>query len=178
MQARTYSLQALVLSLLLLLTVFISSSANAHEVRPAVVDLKLDAQGNYKLSIKLNLEAKISRIDNEHQDTDDADSTAIYDILREMPAQTLAEEFLLFEDYLLERIKLSFNGKRQSLEVKSIDIPPVGDLELSRDSVIYFEGKVPTGTKTLSWKWDKAFGNAVLRVGSPNNPELHSSYLL
>jgi len=126
----------------------------------------------------LILEAMISKVGSKHKDTNDSENAELYDAFREMPAEELAQEFLLFEPYLLEKIKLSFNQTPQKLEVQHIDIPDVGDLELARDSILFFKGRIPDGANNLNWQWDKSFGNAVLRVSSEKQPELFSAYLL
>ena len=64
------------------------------------------------------------------------------------------------------------------LQILDVDIPEVGDIELARDSVINIAGLIPENIKNMSWKWDKTFGNAVLRISSESDPELFSSYLV
>ena len=172
MQSRFSFLQAIVL----FLSLFIINPLIAHEVRPTIVDIKLDSPTHYQLSIKLNLEALISQVDTSI-DTGDSKLADLYDALREMQAQDLAEEFLLFEDNLLKNIQFKVDGKIQPLLVSSIDIPDVGDLELARDSVINIEGSLPANSKNLSWQWKPDFGNVALRVATKNNPELYSTYL-
>lgn len=173
MLSRLTSLQAIVF----ILTLFLLNPLVAHEVRPAIVDINLDDQGQYKMSIKVNLEAFISKVEMNASDTNDSENAALYDALREMEAQDLAQEFLMFEDSLLPNIHFKLNQEEQKLTVSSIDIPDVGDLDLARDSVLYFEGSLPDVTKSLSWSWESNFGNAALRVGTQQNPELYSIYL-
>ena len=164
-----------------LLSLFASHVVSAHEIRPSVVDISIDERtdkAKYKMTIKLNLEALIANIGVEHQDTKDSDKAHIYDGLRQMPFNELIEEFEEFEPNLLKKIQLKFNDKLQILNIEGVDIPDVGDLDLARDSVIFFSGSLPANTKNLSWQWDEGFGNAVLRVGTKSTPELFSSYLL
>ena len=152
--------------------------ALSHEIRPAIIDINLDDNGHYTMAIKVNLEAMIAGIGPSVSNTNESESAQRYDELRVMPPDYLAQEFLLFEPTLIENINLRFDNQAQALAVKNIDIPPVGDLELARDSVLHFSGKVPPGSKTLSWQWHKRFGNAALRISSPDQPELFSTYLL
>ncbi len=173
MLSRSSFLQALVF----LLSLSLIAPLSAHEVRPAIVDINLDGKGHYKMSIKTNLEALISQVEQNVDNTDDSENADVYFALREMPAQALAGEFLHFEDNLLTNIHLKLNGKDLKIEVSSIDIPDVGDLDLARDSVLYFEGDLPANPMNLSWQWDAKFGNAALRVSTDKNPELFSEYL-
>ena len=177
MQPRLSLLQV-ILTLICLLTFSFISLVSAHEIRPAVVDINLDETGAYKISIKINLEAKISNIGNAHQDTDESNNAGLYDVLRDMPAESLAQEFLMFEDKLLENITLKINNQVQKLEIKSIDIPDVGDIELARDSIVYIQSRLPEDAKAMTWQWDKSLGNVILRVSSKDKPELYSAYLL
>lgn len=177
MQPRLSLLQV-ILTLICLLTFSFISLVSAHEIRPAVVDINLDETGAYKISIKINLEAKISNIGNAHQDTDESNNAGLYDVLRDMPAESLAQEFLMFEDKLLENITLKINNQVQKLEIKSIDIPDVGDIELARDSIVYIQSRLPENAKAMTWQWDKSLGNVILRVSSKDKPELYSAYLL
>lgn len=177
MQPRLSLLQV-ILTLICLLTFSFISLVSAHEIRPAVVDINLDETGAYKISIKINLEAKISNIGNAHQDTDESNNAGLYDVLRDMPAESLAQEFLMFEDKLLENITLKINDQVQKLEIISIDIPDVGDIELARDSIVYIQSRLPEDAKAMTWQWDKSLGNVILRVSSKDKPELYSAYLL
>ena len=73
---------------------------------------------------------------------------------------------------------LFFDKKVEPLQILDVDIPEVGDIELARDSVINIAGILPENIKSMSWKWDEKFGNAVLRISSEAEPELFSSYLV
>lgn len=166
-------------TLFLLLSLFACSLTNAHETTPSVVNITIDENQQYHMSIRLNLEAMIAKIGDEHNDdTNDSDKSHIYDGLRQMPFNELIEEFAEFEPELLKNISLRFNNKIQAISVDSVDIPHVGDLELARTSIIHFKGSLPANTTSMSWQWDSSYGNAVLLVGIEKEPELHSSFLV
>lgn len=179
MHSHTAFSQAKALSIILFTLAGLSSiiSVSAHEIRPSIVDINFDENGQYEMSIKTNLEALIAKVVAKHQDTAESDNAKLYDELRQMPFNVLIEKFSAFESTLLEKIQFNFNDKPQTLIIESVDIPDIGDVELARDSVIYFKGSIPENTKSMNWKWDASFGNAVLRISSPKNTELHSSYL-
>ena len=164
--------------LLLFTSLFGVKLTFAHEIRPSIVDITFDETGQYKMSIMLNLEAMIAKIGSEHDDTKQSDNAKHYEALRRMPFDVLIHEFSEFEPNMLEKIHLNFNDKPQALTIESVGIPAIGDLELARDSTIYFVGNMPANTKSLHWQWDKSFGNAVLRISSHKNEELYSAYLL
>ena len=180
MHLRSLFLQAkpLTILFLILFSLLRVTFVSAHEIRPSIVDINFDNTGQYQMSITLNLEAVIADIGTQHQDTSESDNAKRYDTLRQMPFNILIDEFSKFEPSLLNKIQLKFNDNLQSIEIESVDIPDVGDLDLARDSTIHFSGTMPAETKNLSWQWDEKFGNAILRVSSADNPELYSSYLL
>ena len=173
MVSRLKHLQAIVF----ILSLFLLTPLHAHEVRPAIVDLNIDQQGQYNMSIKLNLEALMSKVEANIEDTNDSENVDLYNSLRQMSAQDLAQEFLMFEDSLLKNIHLNIDNKDLPMDVSSIDIPDVGDLDLARDSVLNFKGTIPNKAKTLKWNWNKSYGNAALRIGTTSSPELYSAYL-
>ena len=181
MHSRSLLLQVKQLFILLFFVINLlglTSSLSAHEIRPSIVDISFDETGEYKMSIKTNIEAMIAKVGSEHQDTKDSKNATHYDALRQMPFNVLIVEFSKFESSLLDKIQLNFNDKLQALTIESVEIPAIGDIDLARDSVINFIGTMPVTTKTLTWQWDKSFGNAVLRIGSHENYDLYSSYLL
>lgn len=180
MQVRSSFLHLTLFLFFLPLQLIFSNSVSAHEIRPAIVNIDINQQtqpNTFKLSIKLNLEALISEI-KDGNESDDSENASLYNHLREMPKENLALKFLDFEDFFLKNMQLTFDNKAYPLTVTSVDIPPVGDLDLARDSYLYLEGEIPKNSQRLSWKWDESFGNAALRVNSTDNPELYSSYLL
>ncbi len=156
----------------------LTSLLSAHEIRPSIVDINFDETGAFKMSIKTNLEAMIANVGSKLENTNDSKNAEHYNTLRKMPFNVLIKEFANMEDSLINKIQLSFNEEPQRLSIESVEIPAIGDLDLARDSVINFSGKMPSNTKTLSWKWDESFGNAVLRISSHQNEDLYSSYLL
>jgi hydrogenase/urease accessory protein HupE len=157
---------------------FIVSIAQAHEIRPAIVDFTFDKNGIYQLSIQHNLEALLAEIGSAHDDTKESDNAKKYNILRNLSPEELNIKFEKFSPEFLKNVELSFDEKVEGLQILDIDIPEVGDTELARDSIINIAGIIPENIKNMSWKWDKKFGNAVLRISSENDPELFTSYLV
>lgn len=161
----------------LLFLLFFSSVASAHEIRPAIVDFTFNKAGYYQLIIQQNIEALLAQVGDQHDDTEQSENAAKYDRLRQLPAEELTQEFEKFSETFLSKMTLKFDGKEEPVRILDIEVPEVGDLDLARDSVINIAGLIPEGVKSLSWQWDKSFGNAVFRVSSEDNPDLYSSYL-
>lgn len=157
---------------------FVSSNANAHEIRPAIVDFTFDKNGIYQLTIQHNVEALLAEIGTAHDDTEESNNANKYNELRKLTPEGLITEFDKFSPKFLQNMQLSFDKKIESLQILDVEIPEVGDIELARDSVIYIAGIIPEDIKNMSWKWDEKFGNAVLRISSETDPDLFSSYLV
>jgi len=159
-------------------SLFVSSTVKAHEIRPAIIDFTFDKNGIYQLTVQHNIEALLAEIGTAHDDTEESSNANKYNQLRNLSPEELNTEFEKFSPEFLQNMQLSFDKKSESLQILDIDIPEVGDIELARDSVINIAGIIPKNIKNMSWKWDKRFGNAVLRISSENDPELFSSYLV
>ncbi len=171
------SIKNTVIKYTLLFLLIFSSVASAHEIRPAIVDFTFNKAGYYQLIIQHNLEALMAEVGGQHDDTEQSDNATKYDELRTLDPEALNQEFEKFSESFLNKMTLKFDGKTESVRILDVEVPEVGDLDLARDSTINIAGLIPEGTKTLSWQWDKSFGNAVFRVSSEENPELYSSYL-
>ncbi len=161
----------------LLWIMFIIPPAAAHEIRPAVVDVLLQDDGRFTASLRLNLEALLAGIGTAHKDSDESDNAPIYDRLRGLSPAQLASEFAGFEAEFLAAVALEFDGRRQSVEVGGVSIPPVGDTDLARDSIVTLSGAIPGDAKSLTWRWDERFGAVIVRADSASAGELYSAYL-
>ena len=151
--------QALLLTLMLL-----SGSAAAHEIRPAVATLTLEPGGRYELAIVVNIEAVIAGIGAEHRDTDESPNAQQYNRLRALPPEALRAEFDKHADRYLDGITLEFDGERVRPAVAAIEIPPVGDVALSRQTTVRLGGVTPAAAKVLTFSYAARFGSCVVRV--------------
>jgi len=148
-------LGALVASLL----VFVNMGA-AHEIRPAIADLRLN-DGQIRLEIRLNLEAIIAEIEPEITDTAESANAARYDALREMAPDALLAAF--DSSGFAARISASLDGAPVALSVTETRPDPVGDIDLLRDTFVTLSAPLPAdGSLTIGW--DAAFGPLVLRL--------------
>lgn len=153
------------------------TTVQAHEVRPAIIDLNLDGQGGYEAIVKVNLEALIAGIGDEHEDTDDAAQADTYNAFRKLPPGELKQQFDMFRPAFLQSTLLSFDGEKQDLQVSSVNIPEVGDVRLARDSQITLRGSIPPTATQLMWQWPEVYGNHVIRISSPEQEEVYTAYL-
>ncbi len=156
---------------------FFVSFASAHEIRPAIADLVIDQQGEVTMSISLNLEALIAEIDTEHDDTSESANAAQYDRLRALSPAQLRQAFDTFLPRFLRGIDLTVGGKALPLEVSTVTIAEVGDLDLARLSTLSLRTQFSGETSPLVWRWDKAFGAMALRVSTTEQADIYTAYL-
>jgi len=64
--------------LFLLSLLLLSQTANAHQLRPALVSLEFTQNGSVNISIQANLESIMAGIGSNHQNTDDAPQAEQY----------------------------------------------------------------------------------------------------
>ncbi|MGI9389286.1 MAG: hypothetical protein ACR2O1_04440, partial [Boseongicola sp.] len=110
------------------------TKTNAHEVAPAIVTLKLAENQTYALTVKANIEALLAKIGPQHEDTDDAPTAQLYNTLRQLSPSDLEPRFRSFAEDYLDGIGLSFGDIPVNPSIEKIDIPPVGDTDLARES--------------------------------------------
>lgn len=166
------------LTLTLILTILLGAfSVNAHEMRPAIIDLDLQDDNRFILKIRSNIEMQMAEIDPDLSDTDQSENAPKYDELRALTTAELATEFERFKPQLVAGMFLQVDGQPVALQFESISTEDVSDFELVRDSFISFTGELPASGKILTWSWQREFGPAAFRMTSPDNPDLYSTYL-
>lgn len=160
--AQVFPIQFFYFPLLFLL--FIPSYASAHELRPAIVTLEMISPDGYQVSIKTNIEAWIADVGSEHDDTNDSPNAAHYNALRRMAPEKLQQSYDVYQPMLLHKIGLMIDGEVLRPEHVEVQIPAVGDVALSRDSVLTLTGTLPSKGRALQWRWDEKFGAYALTV--------------
>jgi tetrahydromethanopterin S-methyltransferase subunit F len=162
MSARTSGLRLNLLWNLVLLVVLPLTSAQAHEIRPAIATVALSDK--IEVAVSLNIEGLIAGIGPEHRDTNDAPEAATYAALRALPPDALRQRFTEKSNPWRDGLRLVIDGKRVDLSVATVDIPPVGDVGLARISTIRLTGALPADAANMTWTYPKASGSVILRV--------------
>ena len=122
--------------LFLLLFLLSFSSANSHEIRPTIIDMNIQKNGTFILSVKANIEAIIAKIGSEHKDTDDSPNKKLYYSLRKLSPQLLKSKFNQVADNYTKNIIIKGNNEFIPIIINSITIPKIGNTKISRDSTI------------------------------------------
>ncbi len=153
-----------VLPALLVLLALPGTSARAHEVRPAIADIAITADGALHADIRLNLEALLAGIGPQHKNTQDSPNAAQYDALRKLPPAELRQRFEQRRAEIIKAIELKVDGKPVHLVFKGLEIPPVGNLAVARTSVLKLAARLPLPAQAFTWRWPRDYGDIVLRV--------------
>ena len=151
-------------ALLLLLALAAAQATVADIVKPALVEISVYTQGHYRVELRASIEALLTGINDQYQNTTQAPTSDEYDRLRELEASALAEEFRPFRQKMLDAIALSLDGQRSRPRISQVEIPVPGYTKVPRISLIVLEGEIPQGTQALSWYYPAAFGDNAVRV--------------
>ena len=160
----------------LLIFFLLPLTATAHELRPAVADIRF-TKGSFEVELRVTLEALIAEVDPSLSDTSESQNTARYDTLRTLTPDQLAKEFTGFEAEFLSAITANFDEEVEPTSTARLDIPEVGDIELLRDTTLIITGKVPADAQELIFSWSESFGPLIVRVTTPSGADGYSAYL-
>ena len=160
-----------ILVLLLICAAAFIGITHAHEIKPVVADISVNPE-LITVDMTVNLEAIITEIGTEHDDTDDSPKAGQYNNFREMPSAELSAELDTYLPQLLSQISLrdetSSEATSKALELKlvSVDIPAVGDTRLARDTKMVLQADRPPSARAISWSWGEQYGPIILRAES------------
>jgi len=150
-----------------------SAKTLAHEIKPTIIELKFASAtptlNNNVLSVEMivNIESLIAGIGPDHKDTDTSENSSRYEQLRAMDDSELLSEFSSFKDQFISNINVrDSTGTPVPLSLNSITIPDTGDINIARDTLINLQSTMSKPTTALTWEWDSAFGEVIVRANS------------
>ena len=111
-------------------------TAAAHEIRPAVATLAVAPDGRYEIAMVVNMEAVLADVSPAHRDTDESPNARDYNRLRALPPEELRKAIETHAARYLDGVELRFDGARASPALAGIEVPPVGDAALSRQTTV------------------------------------------
>jgi len=150
--------------LLCCLLLMSSPPAAADVVRPALVEISVDAIGNYRLEIRASVEALLTGINAKYKNTKESPNARAYDDLRIMQADQLIQAFEPFQEKFTSSVQLQFDGKKVPLTIRKVEIPEPGYTKVPRISLIILEGEIDRSVQTINWYYPAAFGDNAVRV--------------
>jgi hypothetical protein len=146
-----------------ILSVIWVTAVSAHEVRPSVSDV-LVGQDSVEIDLTVTAEALLSGIDlSSVQDTNDAPESEQYDALRALSEAELTEQFRAAWDEIAAEIDVMAGDVRIPLELGSVEVEAIADLELPRSTKLQLRGALPAGDTAVTLGWAAEFGPLVVR---------------
>jgi len=137
----------------------------ADVVKPALVEINVNKQGQVDIEIRASIEALLTGINGQYKNTKDAPNAEEYDVLRKMQNDELMAEFEKFKQSFLKNVKLTDDEKHiVPLSFNSVKIPEPGYTKVPRISLIKLTGKVDLSTTALQWYYPMAFGDNAVRL--------------
>lgn len=141
----------------------LASMAAAHEVLPTIGDMEV-VDGQITFSLTGNFESLVAGIDLDGlDDTEAAPEADVYDELRALEADAFAQKFTDDWEQISAEINVLVDGELVALTLNSVDVPPVGDVEVVRQSTITFAGDIADNAGTMQIEWPAQYGVLVLR---------------
>ncbi|MBW5289913.1 MAG: putative membrane protein [Candidatus Ruthia sp. Apha_13_S6] len=135
----------------------------ADVVKPALVEISIYPDKKVTVVIDLSLETLMTGIGTQYKNTTDAPNSAQYDTLRSLTADDLREQFKTFETEFLNYILLTINERPQQLTLTSAKIDIVGYKKRPRKTLLTYSTQLKKWPKTLSWQYNKTYGDSALR---------------
>ncbi len=139
------------------------STAIADVVKPALVEISIYPDKKLELVIDLSLEAVMTGIGTQYKNTTDAPNSAKYDELRALEPKVLRQHFQKFEAQFLNELQLKVNQQVQNLHLKDVYSDIVGYKKRPRKSLLTYTTQLSEWPKTLSWQYNKDYGDSALR---------------
>ena len=165
----TMLIRKLIRHSIILFVFLISVTATADVVKPALIEVIVNEQGQVNIEIRASIEALLTGIDGRYKNTKDAPNAEQYDDLRKMKADELLTEFESFKNKFLDEVNLLENSKKKvNLVFKQIKIPEPGYTKVPRISLIKLMGKVNNTTTFLIWYYPASFGDNAVRLKQVN----------
>ncbi|KUF11653.1 HupE/UreJ family protein [Pseudoponticoccus marisrubri] len=140
-----------------------AAAAQAHEVQSAVADFITEG-GRLQMEMRLSAEPIVAGIDLEGvQDTNSTEGAERVDALRALPPETLAAQLRDEMPRILAGMNIRADGAPLDMAVSEITVPPVGNVELPRETAVLLAGALPPRAETLQISWPAEFGTLILR---------------
>ncbi|MGB5472125.1 MAG: HupE/UreJ family protein [Gammaproteobacteria bacterium] len=140
------------------------STARADVVKPALIEISIDARGTYRVEVRASVEALLTGINSRYRNTREAPNAEAYDALRVLQADELQAAFEPFRQRFTQEVQLLFDDQPAPLTVTRVEIPEPGYTKVPRISVIYLEGDIARSVQSVRWYYPQAFGDNAVRV--------------
>ncbi len=135
----------------------------AHELRPTIADIEV-TQDSVSLTLFLVLEPMTAGVDLSNlTDTNQSPLSGQHDILRRLSPTELETAFQAIWPELQKSIMLKAGQTVLQSTIVSVEIPPVGNADLPRDSVLILTAQLPDDGTDVTLTWGRGLGLLALR---------------
>ncbi|MFO6464981.1 HupE/UreJ family protein [Jannaschia sp. KMU-145] len=150
-------------ALAVLLSMIAAFTVAAHEVEPSFAEVEI-AGDVATITLRTSVEPLIAGMDlGALDDTNESPLSDLHDELRALPPEALGAALSDAWGQIDDRITVSVNGTDLPLTLAETEIPPVGDPELRRDSVLTLTADLPRGDAPVVFGFDAALGSVIVR---------------
>jgi hypothetical protein len=141
----------------------LASVSIADVVKPALVEISIFPDKKVEVVIDFSLEAVMTGIGTQYKNTTDAPNSAEYDELRALKPEQLRQRFSNFEAQFLDSIQFTVNQQIQTLYLVDAKIDIIGYKKRPRKTLLTYATQLKKWPKTLSWQYNKIYGDSALR---------------
>ena len=153
------------------------ATASAHELRPAVAHLSVDAD-RIEIELELVLEPLIADLDlSSIFDTNESPKAALHDELRALTARALEEQLRAEWPRIAQDITILSGETRVVPELSAVEIAEIGDVELPRESKIVLSAALPAGSDPIKFGWVAENGGLAVQQMTDDPDTAYSAYL-
>ena len=158
----------LIFSLMVILAVWVSSlglitQARAHEVQPTVMDATITPE-RLEITAEWMIEAAVAGLDlTDLADTSDAENDSEYDRLRSLEPSEMEAAVREVWPEIAANMQLESGGTRLTPILGTVEVPAVGNTELSRLSTLRITADLPPGDAPVTIGWASELGPLVVR---------------
>ena len=151
-----------VMSSAIVLALIFGTVLQAHELRPAVAKVEV-SETELKIELLVAIETLLAGIDlTEILDTDEAPEAAIYDTLRGLDDDALAEN--VWAEWPQLSTEFIMEGA-EALRLVNVEVIPEPDMELTRDTKLFMVTNLSEGLAPVRFGWTAKNGGLVVRHG-------------
>ena len=151
-----------VMSSAIVLALIFGTVLQAHELQPAVAKVEV-SETELKIELLVAIETLLAGIDlTEILDTDEAPEAAIYDTLRGLDDDALAEN--VWAEWPQLSTEFIMEGA-EALRLVNVEVIPEPDMELTRDTKLFMITKLSEGSAPVRFGWTAKNGGLVVRHG-------------
>ncbi len=159
----------------LFLLLVLCGSVRAHEINPVVIDALVLDDNHIQFTLTLNLEAQITNIAATHSDSTEAPNASSYQQLRALEANGLLQAAKPWLAQLTRDMRFS-SSQNIALELSSVRIDDIGDIDIARDSTVTLTTMQPI-TEDWQLNWPESFGPAAFRLSTNEAQDVFTAYL-